>query len=143
MSTDPQYSDIGFNTCDEVGPNCPVEATLYGDYFTLGACVFFCVFHGILILYQSGLAFKAKTWSFSAWLWCGTVLEFLGYLGRAIMTDNPWNYSAFILQLLALILGPTFVAAALSVTCKHIVLSYGQQYCILKPKVIPWLFVGA
>lgn len=90
MSDDSSY-EPSFDTCDSVSPACPVETTLYGDYFTLGACIVFIVWYGIALLLQVPFAWKSKAWSYAACLFVGTAFEFLGYIGRAIMSDNPWN----------------------------------------------------
>lgn len=131
-----------FNTCTEVNELCPVEASLYGDYFNMGASVFFVVAFGLNAVAQSWLTYKSRAWSFGVYLAIGTLMEMLGYIGRAIMADNPWNFQGFFMQLLMLILGPTFVAAAISVTFKHLVLWYGPQYSFMKPALYPWIFVG-
>jgi hypothetical protein len=53
-----------------------------------------------------------------------------------------WNYPAFVIQLVMLILAPTFVAAAISVTFKWIVIHKGVKYSVLRPNLYPWIFLG-
>ncbi|KAH6974762.1 hypothetical protein EDB80DRAFT_757816 [Ilyonectria destructans] len=113
---------MSYQTCDRVSPECPIEWTIYGDYFTLGATATYAALFGLLLNIQLPLAYKAKTWSFGAWLATGAAFEFIGYVGRSVMTDNPWNFEAFISQNLCLVLGPTLVTAAISITFKHLVL---------------------
>ncbi|KAL2755349.1 hypothetical protein ACRALDRAFT_1082382 [Sodiomyces alcalophilus JCM 7366] len=132
-----------FNSCTEVNAMCPVEASLYGDYFTMGACVFFVVAFGLNAAAQGWLTYKSRAWSFGVYLAIGTLMEMIGYIGRAIMANNPWHFQAFFMQLLMLILGPTFIAAAISVTFKHLVMWYGSQYSFMKPALYPWIFVGS
>src|SRR5687767_13802170 len=98
--------------CDHVSPECPVSNTLYGDYFTLPATATYAAIFGLMLVAQAAFAWKAKLWSFGAWLFCGTVFECLGYIFRSRMVDNPWDGNAFIGQSLTLVLGPTLVAAA-------------------------------
>ncbi len=131
-----------FNTCDKVDERCVVEATIYGDYFTSGACIFFVVAYSLLMFAQLYLGWRSKAWSFSLWLLVGTMSELMGYAGRLVMSYNPWIYDAFVIQLVMLILGPTFVAASISITFKHLVLFYGAEWSFLKPKLYPWVFVG-
>lgn len=133
----------GYFNCDEVTARCPVEATIYGDYFSLGACIFFAVLYGTLLLVQVPVGYMSKAWSFVTWLFIGAALELVGYICRCIMSNNPWVFPAFVVQMLFLILGPTCLGAALACTCKHIVTHYGAQHCILKARLIPWLFVGS
>ncbi|KAI8648168.1 hypothetical protein NCS57_01484600 [Fusarium keratoplasticum] len=132
----------GYDTCDEVTPQCPVEATLYGDYFTKGPIIFFAVAFGLLLLYQIWFTFKSRAWGFSIWLILGTVFEMVGYSSRMEMVDNPWKKDPFQKQLLLLILAPTLIAASIAVTFKHLVLYYGPDLSVLRPRWYPFVFVG-
>ena len=138
---DPDFTP-SYETCDNVSPQCPVELTLYGDYFNLGACIFFTVGFFVLFVAQGWLAYKSKAWSFASYLAVGTFFELFGYVCRIVMYDNPWSYPAFVIQLLFLILGPTLVAAAISITAKHLVIYFGPEGSVIKPKWYPWVFVG-
>ncbi|KAL0943391.1 uncharacterized protein CTRU02_201277 [Colletotrichum truncatum] len=131
-----------YSNCNEISPQCPVEATLYGDYFNLGACVFFTVAYSIAFIAQVYLGWRSKAWSFVSYLAVGTIFELSGYAARIALSSNPWIYGAFVIQLLFLILAPTLVAAAISVTFKHLVLHYGPEWSVLRPRLYPWVFVG-
>ncbi|KAF4453689.1 hypothetical protein F53441_3698 [Fusarium austroafricanum] len=138
-----RYPPPTYETCsDGISERCPAELSLYGDTFTLGACVFFVVAHALALLPQLYFGIKAKTWSYMVWLAIGTLFELIGYSGRIVMSSNPWVYNAFVIQLVLLILGPTLVAAAISITFKHLVLWYGREYSFIKPVLYPWVFVG-
>lgn len=143
MPVDGTSFQPGYDTCAEVTLQCPVEATLYGDYFSRGPLIFFVVAYGILVLCQLWLAFKSRAWSFSIYLGIGTIFELVGYQSRLEMVDNPWNMDPFQKQLVLLILGPTLVAAAISVTFKHLVLYYGREHSVIKPRLYPYVFVGS
>lgn len=132
----------GYSTCDDVSVICPVEASLYGDYFNLGACIFFVVAHTLLAATQAYFAYRSRAWSFAIWLGLGTLFEVMGYGARIALSQNPWIYEGFVIQLLMLILGPTLIAASISITFKHLVLWYGPEWSFLKPKLYPWVFVG-
>lgn len=136
------YEPPSYFNCDEVNERCPVEATIFGDYFTQGACIFFVAAYGILLLAQGYFGWRLKSWGFVCSLAAGAVLEFVGYVGRTVLATNPWNFGAFVIQNLFLVLGPTVVAAAISVTFKHLVLYYGSQWSLIKPRLYPWIFVG-
>ncbi|KAM5342208.1 hypothetical protein ACJ41O_015239 [Fusarium nematophilum] len=137
------YGSVDTSNCTEVTPECPVSATLYGDYFTTGACALFVAVYAILIFGQLGFGWRSKTWSYTAYLFVGSVFELVGYISRVRMSLNPFIGNAFILQILFLILAPTLIAAAISVTFKHLVLYYGAQYSTIRPRLYPWLFVGS
>ncbi|KAJ6080499.1 hypothetical protein N7467_010252 [Penicillium canescens] len=131
-----------YATCSSVGPLCPVEATTYGYYPNFGGNVFFTVFFGILGLCQTGLGIYYRTWTFLTALLIGTFMEMAGYIGRVLMNDNPWSGPAFKLQIVCLVLAPTFVAAGVYLTLKHIILNLGPQHSILKPRLFTWIFIG-
>ncbi|CZS96125.1 related to phospholipid-translocating ATPase [Rhynchosporium agropyri] len=100
------------NQCTSVTPQCPVSATTYG--------------------YRPNLP--------GLFIGCG--LEFAGYIGRILMHSNPWDQSSFRLQIVALILGPSFIAAGIDLTLKHIVIYFGAQYSLIKPALYTWGFIG-
>ncbi|KAM6536172.1 hypothetical protein FALCPG4_002189 [Fusarium falciforme] len=137
------YGSVDTSNCTEVTPECPVSATLYGDYFSTGACALFVALYAILIFCQLGFGWRSKTWSYTAYLLVGSVFELIGYISRVRMSFNPFISNAFILQILFLILAPTLIAAAISLTFKHLVLYYGIQYSTIRPKLYPWIFVGS
>ncbi|KAF5000454.1 hypothetical protein FGRMN_1785 [Fusarium graminum] len=137
------YEPPSYKTCaDGVSERCPVELSLYGDYFNLGACIFFVTAYALALIPQLYFGIKARSWSYMIWLAIGTIFELIGYSGRIVMSSNPWVYNAFVIQLVLLILGPTLVAAAISITFKHLVLWYGREYSFIKPVLYPWVFVG-
>jgi RTA1 like protein len=131
-----------YETCDEVSPQCPVEVTIYGTELSYGAALFFAIAFFLCFLIQLCFGIRARTWSFMIWLGLGTGFEALGYYERTKVAKNAWAMNPFIIQYLTLLLSPTLVAAAISVLCKHIVLWYGAQWSVLRPKLYPWVFVG-
>ncbi|EPS33105.1 hypothetical protein PDE_08067 [Penicillium oxalicum 114-2] len=132
----------GFADCTEVGPYCPVQATTYGYYPNLGANIFFTAYFGVLALFQIGFGIYFRTWTFMIALGAGAAMEMAGYVGRVLMHANPWDESAFKLQIVCLVLAPTFVAAGVYLTLKHIVLNLGPEHSKLKPKLFTWIFIS-
>lgn len=132
----------GYDTCNKVTPQCPIEATLYGEYFSKPPVAFFAAAFGLLLLYQIWSAFKLRAWGFSIWLCLGTIFETVGYISRVEMADNPWKKDAFQKQLVLLIVGPRLIAAAIAITFKHLVLYYNPSLSILRPRWYPFVFVG-
>lgn len=137
-----EYEHPSYFNCDDVSERCPVSETIYGDYFTQGACIFFVVAYGLALIVQGYHGWRLKAWGFVGSLAGASMLEFIGYVGRTVLSQNPWNFGAFVIQNLFLVLGPTVVAAAISVTFKHLVLYYGPQWSLIKPRLYPWIFVG-
>lgn len=69
--------------------------------------------------------------------------EMAGYIGRLIMHNNPWSNSGFEIQICCLVLAPSFLAAGIYLTLKHMVLYCGPQYSRLKANWYPWIFIGS
>lgn len=131
-----------YDNCDEVSDKCPIEATAYGINISEAAPVVFGIGFLICFLAQLYFGFRARTWNFSFWLGLGTVLEGIGYMARFHLARNPWSLGSFAIQYLAILLAPTLVAAAISVTFKSLVIWYGKQWSVMRPALYPWVFVG-
>jgi hypothetical protein len=131
-----------YDSCDKVTDLCPVESTAYGTQLNKTAAQAFMIIFIVCIVYQAIAAFLLRKWSFIIWLFLGTALEVSGYRQRVQLAENAWNLDAFSGQMLALLLGPTLVAAALSVTFKYVVIFYGTVHSVLRPSLYPWIFVG-
>ncbi|PYH79216.1 RTA1 like protein [Aspergillus uvarum CBS 121591] len=133
---------MSYSTCEKVSLECPVEATTYGYYPNLGGNIFFAIFYGILGVFQLGFGIYFRSWTLTIAMVIGAFMELAGYIGRIQMHYNPWNENAFKLQIVCLVLAPTFVAAGIYLTLKHIVLSLGPQYSRLKPRLFTWIFIS-
>ena len=131
-----------YQACTQVTPECPVQGTVYGYYPSLGGNVFFTAFYALLGVCQLGLGVYFRTWTFMVALIIGTFMEMAGYIGRVQMHDNPWSQNAFKLQIVCLVLAPTFVAAGVYLTLKHIVLNLGPEHSRLKPRLFTWIFIS-
>jgi len=59
----PEHVDVP-QWCVEVGPECPVEGTLYGYYPSIGANAFFAAFFGLCLVINLGLGIRYKTWTY-------------------------------------------------------------------------------
>ncbi|PYI02352.1 RTA1 like protein [Aspergillus sclerotiicarbonarius CBS 121057] len=129
-------------TCTHVTPECPVTATTYGYYPNLGGNIFFTVFFGICGTFQLGLGVYFRCWTMMTAMVIGAFMELAGYIGRILMNHNPWNEGAFKLQIVCLVLAPTFIAAGIYLTLKHVILSLGPQYSRLKPQLFTWIFIS-
>lgn len=137
----PHHSAYGL--CTSVTPECPVTETLYGYYPSLGANVFFCALFGLLFLSQLIIGTYTRTWTFMLAVGLGTFGEFVGYIGRLIMRQNPWSNPGFEMQICCLVLAPSFLAAGIYLTLKHMVIYCGPEYSRLKAKWYPWIFIGS
>lgn len=92
--------------CTSVSLQCPVEATVYGYYPSLGANAFFCAYFASFTVVNLILAFRYKTWVFGRFVSLGCLSEMIGYIGRIILHSNPWSNVGFEIQICTLIFAP-------------------------------------
>jgi len=97
--------------CVSISPECPVEWTIYGYYPSLGANAFFCAYFGIFTLINIFLAFRFKTWFYGSLMVLGCAGEAVGYVGRIIMHNNPWDSAGFQTQICTLIFSPVSLSS--------------------------------
>ena len=69
--------------------------------------------------------------------------ESIGYIGRIMIHNNPWDDAGFKIQVVCLIQAPFFLAAGIYLTLKHIITALGPEKPRLKPKLYTWIFTGA
>lgn len=156
-------SERPFRSCTEVSDLCPVERTVLGYYPNFGANIFFAIGFGLLVILSGGLGFWKRTWTFTAAVTGGTLLETVGklcasrsiarrykaytlatgYVGRVLLNNNPWDSGAFQLQICAIILGPTFICVGVYLTLKHVTLNLNPRLSRLPPRLYPWIFLPA
>ena len=128
--------------CTEITPQCPLELTTYGYYPNLTVNSFFAGLFGLLCLLQIVFGAWRRTWTYMVVVVIALFGEAVGYGGRIIMHSNPWSGAGFKTQICCLVLAPSFLAAGIYVTLKHVVLYCGPEHSRLKPRLYPWIFIG-
>lgn len=112
-------------------PECPVQLSVYGYRASLPLSAVLIALYGLCIAFQCYLGWRYKTWSFMVAMLLGCFVEILGYIGRIMIRENPWNRTGFIMQigknlnpstlltakvgLVLITIGPVFFAAAIYV----------------------------
>lgn len=102
-----------FENCTSISPECPVEETVYGYYPSLAANGWGAGFFGLCFLVNIYLGWRYKTWTYMIAMSLATATSSIGYAGRVMMNDNPWDDPAFMLQIITLTFSPAFNSAAI------------------------------
>jgi hypothetical protein len=76
---------------------CPLSCAQVEYLPTLAGNVVYAAAFGLLLIVQLGLGIKYKTWGFTVGIICGLLLEVVGYAGRIMLHDNPFNFNNFIM----------------------------------------------
>lgn len=137
---------MGGNVNDEclnVDPSigCPVEASIYGYYPSLGANYFFLVIFAICLILNLVAGIRWRTWTYMIALGFGCFGEAIGYVGRIMLHHNPFDGNGFDIQICCLIIAPAFLAAGVYLTLKYLVLTIGRDYSRIRPKYYTWIFI--
>lgn len=129
--------------CDNVSPECPVDASIYGYYPNYGVNWFFAGFFGLFTILNLFAGWRYKTWSYMAGMALGCSSSAVGYGGRIMMHSNPFNGGAFKLQITLLIVAPAYLSAAIYLTLKHICMCFGEKWSWVRPRSYTWIFISA
>jgi hypothetical protein len=90
----------------------------------------------------------------------GCLAECVGYIARIFLWDNPYNDMGFNIQIVlrkclcdvfwkwgetdrkeTVIFAPSFLAAGIYLTLKHVVIQFGESWSRLKPNWYTYIFV--
>ncbi|KAF9773389.1 hypothetical protein IL306_008829 [Fusarium sp. DS 682] len=104
-------------------PNIPANAIFIGVF---GTSMAIHIFQGI----------KMKTWGFMASMMAGCILEIVGYVGRLIIHDNPFDFTGFLLQIT-----PVFFSAAIYVLLSQVINFVDPNVSRFPPKYFYWIFI--
>jgi hypothetical protein len=108
---------------------------------TYGGNLFFTVFFAVFILPQLGLGISYRTWGFMVGMICCLILEVLGYAGRILLHNNPFDGNAFLLYLITLTIAPVFISAAIYLCLTRMIGLYGAHLSRFKPRTIAVVFM--
>ncbi|GAB7366553.1 hypothetical protein MBLNU230_g8540t1 [Neophaeotheca triangularis] len=121
---------------------CPVEASIYGYYPSLGFNSAFVAIFALsaVVYYHQLLLFKSYRF-FSACMALGCLLEAGGYIGRILLHDDPFSRLGFDLNVILLTVAPAFLSAGIYVTIKTLTQTFSPGLSRLRPSWYPWVFV--
>lgn len=84
---------------------------------------------------------KMKTWGFMASMMAGCILEIIGYVGRLIIHDNPFDFIGFLLQIIMITIAPVFFSAAIYVLLSQVINFVDPNVSRFSPKYFYWIFI--
>lgn len=132
---------MSFDNCTKISPACPIEETTYGYYPSLSGNALLASVFGLCAIAQVVLGIRYRFRKYSTLVFLGCIGEVIGYVGRVMLHNNPWSSGAMIMNILLLIVSPSFLSAALYLTLKRWVAYYGPKFSMMKPKLYPWIFI--
>ncbi|KAL2690034.1 hypothetical protein Neosp_004102 [[Neocosmospora] mangrovei] len=78
---------------------CPLEASLLRYRPSIPATAVFIAIFGLSLFIHAFQGYKFKTWGFMSSMIAGCILEIIGYAGRLIIYNNPFDFNGFLMQI--------------------------------------------
>ncbi|KAK3682957.1 parasitic phase-specific protein PSP-1 [Podospora appendiculata] len=94
---------------------CPLETSVFQYQPSIPAQAIIIVLFALSMLVHIWQGFRYKSWSFMICIVIGCVDECIGYGGRIIMHDNPFNFQAFLMQIICITTAPVFFCSSIYV----------------------------
>jgi hypothetical protein len=85
------------NDCTAIGPGCPADGSALGYAPTLIWAYIFLAIFAVSLAAHAFLGWKNKTWSFMITFCLGSLMEVIGYVGRILMHNNPYDLTSFVI----------------------------------------------
>ncbi|KAL7621662.1 hypothetical protein AAE478_008989 [Parahypoxylon ruwenzoriense] len=127
---------------------CPVEMSVYGYRPSLAANFSFLGLYLLSASIHIYLGFRWKTWFFMSCMALGAVNAVLGYGARVAMYYNPFNFVAFMIQIIinwniivCVTSGPVYYSAAIYVTLAAAIKDFSPSLSRFKPNLFYWIFI--
>lgn len=78
---------------------CPLEASILRYQPSIPANAVFAGVFGLSLIIHAFQGIRMRTWGFMASMIAGCILEIIGYVGRFIIHDNPFDFNGFLMQI--------------------------------------------
>ncbi|OTB15100.1 hypothetical protein K445DRAFT_301731 [Daldinia sp. EC12] len=120
---------------------CPVDISVYGYVPSLAANAIFLALYLISACIHVYLGIRWKSWFFMGCMVLGAVNATLGYAGRIAMHYNPFDFVAFMLQIICVTSGPVYYSAAIYVTLAAAIKDFSPSLSRFRPDLFYWIFI--
>lgn len=122
---------------------CPVEWSVFQYQPSIAANATFIAIFGLLMAIHVVQGAWYKTWGYMACMVSGCVLEIVGYVGRIMLHSNPFDFEAFLIQIICITVAPVFYCAAIYVLLSKFIIVTDVSVSRFNPKLFYWLFIPA
>jgi hypothetical protein len=122
-------------TCDMTLAAFDYRASLPGN--ALYAAIF-----GIYLIMNIYLGIRHKTWGYMTAMSVGLVGEVIGYVGRILLWQNPFDPTGndFLIYIVCLTISPALLSAAIYLCLARIVVVFGEDISRFRPRTYTLIF---
>lgn len=108
---------------------------------SMAAAIVSLVFYSLSFIALSALTIWKRSW-YMIPLLVGCLMEVIGYATRIPLAITPVGHlSLYIVMSAFIVIAPVFNAAVAYMLFGRLVLAVGNQYSLIKPKVVTWIFL--
>ncbi len=107
---------------------------------TLAGNALFAAIFGVLILAQLFFGIKYKTWGFMVAMVLGLLLEVIGYIGRIMLHNSPFDNNSFLMYLVCLTIAPALLTASIYLCLARFIGVYGQHLSYFRARTYTIVF---
>ncbi|GKU11038.1 unnamed protein product [Fusarium langsethiae] len=122
---------------------CPLEASILRYQPSIPANAVFTGVFALSLIVHAFQGIKMRTWGFMASMIAGCILEIIGYVGRFIIHDNPFDFNGFLMQInvVCITVAPVFFSAAIYVLLSQVINYVDPSISRFPPKYFYWIFI--
>ncbi|KAH7324826.1 RTA1 like protein-domain-containing protein [Stachybotrys elegans] len=120
---------------------CPLEASVLHYQPYVGASAAFIAAFALCLFAHVAQGVYYRTWGFMSCMVAGCILEVLGYGGRIIIHDNPFDFSGFLMQIICITVSPVFFCSAIYVLLSQVINKVDRSISRFSPKLFYCVFI--
>jgi hypothetical protein len=113
------------------------------DYIpSLGGNALYAAIFGIYLVANVYLGMRHRAWGYMAAMFFGLAGETIGYTGRILLNQNPFDPTGndFLIYLVCLTIAPALLSAAIYLCLARIVVVYGEHLSRFRPRTYTLIF---
>ncbi|KAK0122677.1 hypothetical protein ONS96_009714 [Cadophora gregata f. sp. sojae] len=122
---------------------CSLDHAILRYVPNFGANIAFGSIFITLLIAQVILWFRSRTHSYTISMFCGLILEIVGYAFRIVMRKHMFDDWPFLVQIISITIAPVFFTAALHLTLPRVLVHFGVHNSRISPKAYTICFIAA
>jgi hypothetical protein len=121
---------------------CDLTLATFDYRASLGGNSFYAAIFGIYLIMNIYLGIRHKTWGYMTAMTVGLTGEIIGYVGRILLWQNPFDPTGnnFLIYIVCLTISPALISAAIYLCLARIVVVFGEDISRFRPRTYTLIF---
>ncbi|KAF2446176.1 RTA1-domain-containing protein [Karstenula rhodostoma CBS 690.94] len=121
---------------------CPLDMAIITYQPNFAGNTIYGVCFIILLFMQLFFGIRKKTWTYMTAVCLGIFGEIVGYGGRLMLNNNPFDMNNFLIYLVPLTVAPALLTGGIYLCLSRVIVTVGADYSRIKPKMYTYIFIG-